>query len=78
MLSAKEKLVEELRKVLDFKGEPYEGFQRIATFIIEDRKRIVTPLVEEMNRETRHEAYESNYAYMAIKQTLQNALGEDA
>lgn len=47
--------------------------ESITDFILEDRKRIVGPLIDEMNRETRQEHNEDNYCYVAIKQTITNA-----
>lgn len=71
-MTAKEKLVEDLRRILDFKGHPYEGFERVADFIIEDRKRIVAPLVNlgdiYFDVTTDHKKHVE-----AIKQTLVNS-----
>lgn len=42
----REKLIEELRQTLDFVGTPYAGFERIADFILADRRRICQPLLK--------------------------------
>lgn len=48
-LNERDRLVEELRKLLDFKGHPIEGFYRLADFIIADKKRIMEPVVRALN-----------------------------